>query len=35
MQLRVDSRASRDVFEAASFYEREVAGLGDDFLNEI
>lgn len=35
MQLRVDSRAKRELFEAASFYEREVSGLGDDFLNEI
>jgi toxin ParE1/3/4 len=33
--IKIHSEASKELFEAAEYYEEQVVGLGDDFIDEI
>jgi len=33
--IKLHSEARKEFFEAAEYYEEQVVGLGDDFINEI
>ena len=35
MQLQIDPKAGQELFDAADWYENQVTGLGDDFLDEV
>jgi len=33
--IRFHSEARKEFFEASEYYEEQVMGLGDDFINEV
>lgn len=35
MRIKFHSEARKEFFEAAEYYEEQVVGLGDDFIDEI
>lgn len=35
MTIKFHSEASKELFDSAEFYEKQVIGLGDDFIDEI
>ena len=35
MTIKFHSEAKKEFFEASEYYEEQVIGLGDDFINEV
>ena len=35
MKIKFHSEAGKEFFEAAEYYEEQVVGLGDDFIDEV